>query len=125
MGGEFSKMFSLAFHLLTDLNAFRQTIPVLDKHGKVVTLLSGRPNDPRWLEDVNDELDAAFAVAREAYQPPSNSKENRRGGFETTNHGISIGGGQPVSHLAIPSSSTPLISFPAPRQSRAQPTEPH
>ncbi|TFK79714.1 hypothetical protein K466DRAFT_505127 [Polyporus arcularius HHB13444] len=72
----------------------RDCIPVLDKHGRVIALLAGHPNDPRWVVDVNDEFDKVMQVVHEAYRFPPDVSQNRRGGFATVSCGVSQGGGQ-------------------------------
>ncbi|KAF7799733.1 hypothetical protein EIP86_010975 [Pleurotus ostreatoroseus] len=78
---------------------------VVDKAGRVVTFLAGRPtNDPTWsttMHRVQEATDEAHKQLRFGNDqcippPPGGCEENRRSGFRTATAGVSYGGGQKV-----------------------------
>ncbi|KAJ7726037.1 hypothetical protein DFH07DRAFT_970648 [Mycena maculata] len=67
--------------------------PLLDKNGRIIAVLAGRPNDAKYLESVN----SAFRTIRDtgaAATFPASMQHHRRGLFAAMNVGLFYGKGQ-------------------------------
>ncbi|KAI0359019.1 hypothetical protein OH77DRAFT_1128116 [Trametes cingulata] len=73
---------------------------ILDKKGRIVAVLVGRPRSDSW-DTINEEMQAVFELAREAYQVPAAQQAHRRGNFTVATSGISYGGGQTVKNMTL------------------------
>lgn len=85
----------LKYHLLTLLCA-RKPRALLDKTGRVFTVLVGKPKDTAGWDRVNAQVQEAFDGARASYKLDPKQKSHRRGEYPTISAGISYGGGQKV-----------------------------
>lgn len=83
---------------------------LLDKDGRIITVLAGRPNDPTW--------DASMKEASWLLEEARHScvfthiKNKRRGNFQYLNVGVSYGGGQIVSNHVKQRNFSSAISVP-------------
>lgn len=68
---------------------------IVDKDGRVIGLLAGRPADASW-DDVASSAYSAMAEAAEACQFKPKHSDHRRGQFATLATGVSFGGGRTV-----------------------------
>ncbi|KAJ6449253.1 hypothetical protein C8R47DRAFT_999271, partial [Mycena vitilis] len=79
--------------------------PLVDKEGRIIAVLGGRPNDPEYLrltEQAARELEAARSDLK--FRP--NQQGGRRGAFSSVSAGISFGGGQQSpGNLCLPSAT--------------------
>jgi len=88
--------------VLTNFWHFRTPIPIVDKEGRVVALLAGRPADENW-----DEVQEAAAALLEKIRvdcPEFDEGCHWRGDFPTLRCGVSHGGGrtQPMNFVNSP-----------------------
>ena len=83
---------SSAFPAPTNVWFDRTPIPIVDKEGRVIALLAGRPADENW-----DEVQEAAAALLEKIRsdcPEFDDGCHRRGDFPTLRCGVSHGGGR-------------------------------
>ncbi|PPR04543.1 hypothetical protein CVT26_002510 [Gymnopilus dilepis] len=71
----------------------RTPMLVVDRDGRIIAILAGRPEDPTWNE-VQREAAQLLEEARCACRVPKKSQHHRRGAFTTLRCGFSHGGGQ-------------------------------
>lgn len=77
----------------------RSSRPIIDTDRRVVGVLGGQPQDPKWQNDVVDPITTAFKEGGAKARFTPNQKDHRRGPFAAVAAGISYGGGQRVSPL--------------------------
>ena len=76
----------------------RTAVAVVDKGGRVIAVLGGRPKgetEESWRAVIQDAYDA-MKLAREQGVFTQEQKNHRRGSYATLATGISFGGGQQV-----------------------------
>jgi hypothetical protein len=77
----------------------RVSCPIIDKIGRIIAMLCGRPDDPEW-ESVHVEAADAMRQSRRRISHTKKNSKHRRGNFTALATGVSFGGGQKVSDLA-------------------------
>lgn len=95
MGWTVSSCPPLIRHLLTLLRT-RKPRALLDKTGRVFTVLAGKPKDIAGWDRVNAQVQEVFDGARASYKLDAKQAFHRRGEYPTISAGISYGGGQKV-----------------------------
>lgn len=80
---------------LTMLLDGRTPFKILDKKGRVIALLAGRPSDPSW-DHVASEAYAAMTHAAKEANFGVKQTVHDRGKFATMAVGVSFGGGRTV-----------------------------
>ncbi|KJA14108.1 hypothetical protein HYPSUDRAFT_150797, partial [Hypholoma sublateritium FD-334 SS-4] len=75
------------------LTTSRVTRAIVDKDGRVIAVLAGRPDDPNWTS-VHRSAHSALQLARRRCRFPKKTRNHRRGSFPALSAGISFGGGQ-------------------------------
>lgn len=75
--------------------------PIVDREGRVITVLAGRPRDPTW-DSVATDAAEAIRTAGEQLQFPHDQTSHRRGDtFTAGAFGYSYGGGQTVWFTSV------------------------
>lgn len=89
----------LCLFLLLMLTApSRDSYAVVDREGRVISVLAGTPRDPNW-GALMKELGEAVGKAREEMTFSKKQKEHVRGTFPSVSVGTSFGGGSKVRWL--------------------------
>jgi hypothetical protein len=70
-------------------------MPILDREGRLVAILAGRPTDESWPEMTRQGAEE-LEEARGRCHIPAKSRRHRRGQFVALRCGVSHGGGQKV-----------------------------
>lgn len=78
----------------------RTSRAIVDKDGRIIAVLVGRPNDPGW-RAVHRSAHVALQSARTRCRFLKKSKQHHRGDFPALTVGISYGGGQPVCNTFL------------------------
>jgi hypothetical protein len=92
MGGKFLEPGSLSG---TDVILGRAAHAVTDRCGRIIAMLTARPEDPGWEDDIK-EIATAMAAAGKDVQWILDDLNHRRGWFKSLSTGVSYGGGQTV-----------------------------
>jgi hypothetical protein len=77
----------------------RKTLLILDKVGRIVAILVGRPDDPEWVYVIDDAANVLEEVQKLGANVDLFSDQtlsHRRGEFLAIPVGVSFGGGQTV-----------------------------
>ncbi|KAJ7660090.1 hypothetical protein DFH06DRAFT_989193 [Mycena polygramma] len=83
--------------------------PLVDKEGRVIAVLGGRPNDPQYLR-LTEEAAEHMEDARTELNFRADQTKGRRGAFSSASAGISFGGGQQVpGNLVLPTPTAALF----------------
>jgi len=72
---------------------------ILDKEGRIIAVLVGQPDDPKWIDVVGDAAEVMPEVQRLGIDMELFADKNlrhRRGEFLAIPVGVSFGGGQTV-----------------------------
>lgn len=86
----------LAFSLMVVLrDASRDSHAIVDREGRVISVLAGTPRDPNW-GSLMKELEEAIGQAQEKMTFSKKQKEHVRGVFPSVSVGSSFGGGSKV-----------------------------
>jgi hypothetical protein len=88
---------SLAVSLI---GACRKTLLILDKTGRIIAVLVGRPDDSEWVYVVDDAANVMREVQKlcaDMELVSEKSLGHRQGNFLAIPVGVSFGGGQTVS----------------------------
>jgi len=72
----------------------RTPTPIIDREGRVVAILAGRPADDSW-DALSTEAAEALEEARRCCNVPAKDGRHRRGHFLALRCGVSHGSGQP------------------------------
>jgi hypothetical protein len=84
-------------HSLPAANYFLSTpIPILDANDRLLAILAGQPNDPKWRIEVHEPFLEALLKARSECAFTEEECLHKRGVHATLPGGISFGGGQRV-----------------------------
>ncbi|KAK6988128.1 hypothetical protein R3P38DRAFT_3332259 [Favolaschia claudopus] len=91
----------------------RRPLLILDRHGRIIVVFIGGPDDPEW-PSVAAEAGEAMRLAREegirTNAFADDAGLHRRGRFYSLQSGVSHGGGQPCPrNVDIPAAKQPLI----------------
>jgi hypothetical protein len=68
-------------------------ILLVDRSGRVIGILGGKPEDENW-QGVQDEAQELLQGIRHRLSEPKKGNVHRRGNFPTLRCGVSYGGGQ-------------------------------
>ncbi|KAJ7088016.1 hypothetical protein B0H15DRAFT_780882 [Mycena belliarum] len=90
------------------LTCLRSSCPLVDKEGRIIAVLGGRPNDPSYL-GLTQEAARHLETARTDIKFKPEQIDGRRGSFFSLSYGISYGGGQQVPGNLRHSAATCLI----------------
>lgn len=74
----------------------RKPRALLDKTGRVFTVLAGKPKDIASWDLVNVQVQEVFDGARASYKLDAKQASHRCGEYPTISAGISYGGGQKI-----------------------------
>jgi hypothetical protein len=77
----------------------RESIPIIDRDGRLVAILAGHPDDKTW-SDVSSQAAKALENARQSCSIKKN--DPRRGIFSALQCGVSYGGGQTMPQNLCP-----------------------
>lgn len=65
-----------------------------DRHGRGIVYAIGRPRNPNWMKDINEEVMRIIEKGRRNAKFTAKQLNNRRGPFPAEAIGYSHGGGQ-------------------------------
>ncbi|KAJ7794441.1 hypothetical protein B0H13DRAFT_1935216 [Mycena leptocephala] len=75
--------------------------PLVDKESRIIAVLGGRPNDPKYLR-LTQEVARQLEEVHGQLKLRPDQVDGRRGAFSSVSAGISFGGGQQIRNLALP-----------------------
>lgn len=77
---------------------FRKSVAVVDREGRVIAVLAGRPREEGW-DALMEELTHKLGKARHKMSFSRRQRSHPRGSFPSASVGTSFGGGSTVSAI--------------------------